>query len=153
LTTRNGESVAQLQRERPATNAAHIGWGLSSVVIVVALLTLMGAAIAIARPAMLLAPHDEITSAVRVYAGYLWARNLTLALALLALLMIGARHALGNLMAVVGLIQIVDAATDVAEQRWPIVPVVLILGVIILIAAARLSGAAFWKRAAWVRGN
>jgi hypothetical protein len=40
---------------------------------------------------------------------------------------------------------------DVAEGRWTIVPVVLVLGLVFLIGAARLSDSPFWKLEAWMR--
>jgi hypothetical protein len=40
---------------------------------------------------------------------------------------------------------------DVAEGRWTIVPVVLVIGVAFLIGAARLSDYPFWKLEAWMR--
>ena len=122
------------------------------IVIVGALLTLMGAVIALVHPVMLVAPRDEINRAVRIYAGYLATRNLTLAVLLMALLLVGARRSLGNLMVLVGLIQVLDACMDVYERRWAIVPGVLAFGLIFLIGAARLSdGNPFWKLKAWTQ--
>jgi hypothetical protein len=112
-------------------------------------LTAMGAVIAMVNPAMLVSPHDEINGAVHIYAGYLASRNLALAGMLLALLMIGARRALGNLVAIVGLIQFLDACMDVAEGRWTVAAGVVVFGVLFLFAATRFSGAAFWKVEAW----
>jgi hypothetical protein len=98
---------------------------------------------------MLLQPNAEITVAVRIYAGYLTARNLVLALMLFALLMAGARRALGNLLAIVGLIQLLDCAVDCLEARWMVAPGVLVLGIIFLSAASRLCGR-LWRRDAWM---
>jgi hypothetical protein len=50
---------------------------------------------------------------------------------------------------VVGFIQLVDFCIDCAEARWTVAPGVLMLGVLLLVAASRLSGSAFWRRAAW----
>ncbi len=124
-------------------------WWLSAIVILGAALTAMGAIIALVHPAMLVSPHEEINGAVHIYAGYMAARNLALAFMLVALLLIGARRALGNLMVLVGLVQILDTCMDVAEGRWAIVPGVLIFGLAFFIGAARLSGFPFWKLAAW----
>lgn len=126
-----------------------IAWWLSAIVILGATLTAMGAVIALVHPAMLASPHDEINGAVHIYAGYLAARNLALAAMLVALLLIRARRALGNLMVLVGLIQVLDVCMDVAEGRWAIVPGVSIFGLLFLIGAARLSGFPFWRIAAW----
>ena len=128
-----------------------IAWWLRVIVILGALLTAMGAVIALAQPALLVSPDDEINGAVRIYAGYLVARNLAIALMLMALLALGARRALGNLMVLVGLIQLLDVCMDVAEGRWTIVPVVLVIGVAFLVGAARLSDYPFWKLEAWMR--
>jgi hypothetical protein len=122
---------------------------VSLVVLVGALLTAMGAVIALVNPAMLAAPHIEINGAVHIYAGYLAARNFALAFMLVALLLLRARRALGNLMALVGLIQFLDFCMDCAEGRWMVAPGVLVFGLIFLAGAARLSGAPFWRREAW----
>jgi len=120
------------------------------VVVLGAILTAMGAVIALANPAMLVSPHDEINGAVRVFAGYLFARNLAIALLLVALLLMGAQRALGNLLALVGLIQVLDAVMDAVEGRWPVFAGVLVLGIVFLIASAKLcDGYAFWRREAW----
>lgn len=120
------------------------------VVILGAILTAMGAVIALVHPAMLASPHDEINGAVRIYAGYMAARNIGLAFALIALLSIGAKRALSNLLVLVGLIQLLDAVFDVMEARWTVAPGVLIFGVVFLVTSVRLSdGVPFWKRAAW----
>ncbi|KAA6459706.1 hypothetical protein DYQ86_16450 [Acidobacteria bacterium AB60] len=119
------------------------------VVIVSAVLMGAGAVIALVNPAMLVDPHAEINAAVRTYAGYLTARNGVLAVVMLVLLMVGARRALGNLVALVGLIQLFDFVVDCAEARWQVAAGVLVLGILLLMAAGRLAGAAFWRRAAW----
>jgi hypothetical protein len=126
-----------------------VGWWPRVVVLLGVLLAAIGAIIALVHPAMLVSPHDEINGAVHIYAGYLAARSIALAVMLLALLIIGARRALGNLVAIVGLIQLLDAVMDVAEGRWPAAAGVLVFGVVFLIAAAQISGAPFWKVVAW----
>lgn len=133
----------------PAAKPSLIPWWVRVSVILGASLLAMGAVIAILQPAMLVSPRDEINGAVRIYAGYLAARNGALALMLVVLLVIGAKRALGNLMVLVGLIQLLDIAMDVAEGRWPIIPGVLVFGVVFLAAAARVSGYPFWKAEAW----
>jgi hypothetical protein len=121
------------------------------IVIFGAMLTILGAVIALVHPVMLVSPHDEINRAVQIYAGYLAARNLALAFMLIALLVVGARRSLGNLMVLVGLIQLLDACMDVYEGRWAVVPGVLVFGLIFLIGATRLSdGNSFWKLRAWI---
>jgi hypothetical protein len=145
---KNAEAI-MAARETVASQP--IAWWVRVTVILGALLTAMGAVIALFQPALLVSPHDEINGAVRIFAGYLVARNLAIALMLIALLVLGARRALGNLMVLVGLIQLLDVCMDVAEGRWTIVPVVLVLGLVFLIGAARLSDSPFWKLEAWMR--
>jgi hypothetical protein len=128
-----------------------IAWWIRVVVILGAALTAMGAIIAFVNPGMLVSPHDEINGAVHVYAGYLVARNLAIAIMLVALLLLGAKRALGNLMVLVGLIQLLDVCMDVAEGRWSIVPGILVFGVVFLVVAARLSKYPFWRSEAWSR--
>jgi hypothetical protein len=100
---------------------------------------------------MLVSPHDEINGAVRIYAGYLVARNFAIAIMLVTLLVLGARRALGNLMVLVGFIQLLDVCMDVAEGRWSIVPGILVFGIVFLVGAARLSGFPFWRIEGWSR--
>jgi hypothetical protein len=98
---------------------------------------------------MLMSPHDEVTNGVKIYAGYLVARNLALGLFLPLLLLLRARRALASMMVLVGVIQILDVIMDCIEGRWAIVPGVLVLGIVYLIAAARVSEAPFWNRESW----
>jgi len=132
-------------------NLPKISWWVAIAVLLGALLMATGAVLALVHPAMLVSPHDEINNAVRVYAGYLAARNGALAIMLVALLVIGARRALANLMVLVALIQILDAVMDSLEARWTLVPGVLVFAIIFLIAAARLSGCPFWRSQAWTQ--
>jgi len=125
-------------------------WRLA-LVILAAALSGMGAVIALLNPAMLVGPHAEINAAVHTYAGYLVSRNLVIAAVLIGLLVARLWRPLGLMMAVVGLIQVVDAAVDCVEGRWAVAPGVLVLGVVFLIAASGLSGGyGFWRREAWM---
>jgi hypothetical protein len=112
-----------------------------------------GAILAFFRPQMLVSPQDEINGAVRIYAGYLTARNLTIALMLLAALALRARNMLNSLVLLTAFVQAFDAIVDVAEGRWVIVPGVAVLAVLFFFAAARLSGHPFWKVQAWRLGD
>jgi hypothetical protein len=138
----------EVQRDNERDSQA-IPWWLRIVVVLGALLMAAGAVIALVHPALLVSPHDEINGAVRIYAGYLTSRNLALALMLLLLLGLSARRALSNLMVVVALVQVLDACLECAEGRWVIAPGVVVFGIVFLVGAARLSGHAFWKAAAW----
>lgn len=137
--------------QSPAPNRDRgIPWWLGLIVVLGALLTAMGAVIALVNPVMLVSPHDEVNGAVHIYAGYMAARNLGLAFMLVALLCIGARRALGTVMVLVGLIQLLDTCMDVVEGRWAVAPGVFVFGVVFLIAAAKLLGGfPFWRLEAW----
>ena len=113
------------------------------------LLMTLGGLIALVNPSMLMSPNDQITDGVKIYAGYLVARNLALGLFLPLLLAMRARCALGSMMVLVGFIQLFDVIMDCIEGRWAIVPGVLVLGILYLIAAARVSGAPFWRPESW----
>jgi hypothetical protein len=145
-------------RFQPGTNAvaspdaaAPIAWWLRAVVILGALLMATGAVLALIRPAMLVSSHDEINGAVHIYAGYLASRNMALAIMLITFLSLSAKRALSNLMFLVALIQLLDACIDIAEHRWPIVPGVIVLGLIFLFGASRLSNYPVWKSEFWTR--
>ena len=120
------------------------------IVILGALLTAMGGVLALVHPASLVSAHDEINGAVHIYAGYLASRNLAIALLLIALLSLGARRALSQLLVLVALIQLLDACIDCWEGRWMLLPGILLLCILFLLAAARLSGHRPWTQAAWL---
>jgi hypothetical protein len=122
-------------------------WWVNAMVIIGALLFGAGGIIALIRPEMLVSPHVEVNSAVRVYAGYLVSRNVALAIMLVVTWVSGARQALSRLMAFAGLVQLFDAGLDAAEGRMMLVPGVIALGALFFFAAARLSGILFTKEA------
>ena len=130
------------------SHAALPKW-LPLIVVPGALLLAAGAVIALVNPAMLASPGIAINGAVHVYAGYLVARNLALALLLLVTLSMGARRSLSTLMVLTALIQLFDAGMDIVERRWPLIPGVLIFAALFLFGAARITGAPVWRRAAW----
>lgn len=122
---------------------------VQTVVALGALLMAAGGVIAIAHPAMLVSPQDQINGAARIYAGYLASRNLALAAMLVVAMSLRARGALGNLMVLTAFIQVADAVIDGAEGRWPVVPGVVVFGLVFFLGAARISGYPFWSGAAW----
>jgi hypothetical protein len=130
------------------THAALPKW-LPLIVIPGALLLGAGAIIALVNPAMLASPGIAINGAVHVYAGYLVARNLALAVLLLVTLSMGARRSLSTLMVLTALIQFFDAAMDMMEGRWQLIPGVVVFAVVFLFGAARITGAPIWRAAAW----
>ena len=83
------QTNSSLLREKPA-----IGWFPKVVAVLGALLLITGALIALFHPVMLGSPHDEINGAVHIYAGYLAARNLAMAIMLLAALGFAAKRLL-----------------------------------------------------------
>lgn len=137
------------QDEDRITATEPIPLWIKAVVVLGAVLMGMGAVIAFVQPGILLQPHAEITPEVRTYAGYLASRNAVLAIMLLMLLMANSRRALGNLLAIVGLIQLLDCFIDCCDNRWAVAPGVLVLGLIFLVSANRLCGP-FWRRNAWI---
>lgn len=129
-------------RERPLSPR----W-VAPIVIPGALLLATGAVIALVNPAMLAA--GEINGSVHVYAGYLAARNLALALLLVVTLGMGARRPLSTLMVLTAVIQLFDAIMNCIEGRWPLIPGILIFAVAFLFGASRATGYPFWSLAAW----
>ncbi len=127
---RAGVSVARSDGGAP-------GW-VTAVVILGALVMVAGALIAVVRPALLLSPTDEVTGAVRVFAGYLFSRNLALGVLLIVMLRLRAWGALKGLMVLYALVQLLDAMVDGFEGRWAIAPGVLVLGVLFAVAATRV---------------
>jgi hypothetical protein len=130
-----------------------IPWLVTAVLLLGAALLTAGGVIALLNPRMLAAPADDINHAVRVYAGYLASRNFALALMLVASIVFGARSLMHSLAVLIGLVQFADAVFDALEGRWNIVPGVVILGLLVFLAASRISGAAFWKREAWANSQ
>jgi hypothetical protein len=57
-----------------------IPWWIRLVVPLGAILMATGAILALANPAMLVSPGDEINGAVPIYAGYLASRNIAIAI-------------------------------------------------------------------------
>jgi hypothetical protein len=132
-----------------APNNITIRWFPKAITILGAILLAAGAGIALFRPAMLVSPQAEINEAVRIYAGYLASRNLSLAIALLLALALRAKRALHTLLLLVAMVQSLDAVIDCLEHRWTIVPGVAILALLFFLASASLSGYPFWKIQAW----
>jgi hypothetical protein len=150
--------MPELQSTRPAPlanlRAAQLAnnpfpWWLQTIVLVGSFLMAVGALIALLNPAMLVSPHDEISAAVHIYAGYLFSRNAALAILLVVSMIVRARGTLNTLVLLTAFIQLLDAAVDCMEGRWVIVPGVMLFGLLFLLASARLSGHPFWRREPW----
>jgi hypothetical protein len=103
------------------------------------LLLAAGAVIALIQPSLLLAPDDQITHGVRVYADYLFSRNLAVAVTLAAALVARARRLVAALMALTALMQIFDIALDAATARWVLIPGLVVFGAAFALGATRLN--------------
>jgi hypothetical protein len=90
-----------------------------------------------------------MTEAARVYADYMFARNLSLAVLLLLLLAARIRRMLAGLMVLIALIQIVDIVDDLARGAFLLVPGLLVFAIVFLLGAWQLFGEAVWHINAW----
>ncbi len=131
----------QAQTGRPATETQPPPpatwpwpWWLITIVILGAVLIATGAVIAI------FASGEHLNAAGHNYADYFITRNLALAVMLLAMLALRARHVLAALMTLTALIQVLDAITATATNRLGLVPIDLIFAAVFLFGAVRLSG-------------
>jgi hypothetical protein len=104
----------------------------------------LGAFFALFDPALLVGQGEQMNTAARVFAGYLFSRNVAVAALLAGTLAFRARKALGALLALTALIQFLDGAVDCYEQRWAIVPVVVVLGLAFLSAVGTTLGRSMW---------
>jgi hypothetical protein len=130
------------------TAVARIPLWVAIVVILGALLTLTGALVAKIDPA-LLTNGSPTTDAVRVYADYMFARNLALALMLLVLLAVRARRMLAGFMVLIALIQLIDIGDDLARGAIVLVPGLLVFAILFLLGAWQLLGRPLWQLNAW----
>ena len=121
---------------------------VSIVVVIGALLTATGAVISKVDPT-LLTNGSPMTDAARVYADYMFARNLSLEVMLLLLLALRAPRMLAGFMVLIALIQFVDVIDDLARGAFLLVPGLLVFAVVFLVGASRLFGQAFWHVDAW----
>ena len=121
---------------------------VSIVVILGAVLTATGAVISKVDPT-LLTNGGTMTGAARVYADYMFARNLPLAVLLLLLLASRARRMLAGFMVLTALIQVVDVIDDLTRGTFLLVPGLLVFAIVFLVGASRLFGEAVWHVHAW----
>ena len=133
---------------RLSQSFVHIPLWIAIVVILGSLLTAAGAIISKVDPT-LLTNNSPMTDAARVYADYMFARNLPLAVMLLFLLLVKARHMLAGFMMLTAFIQIVDVINDVARGAFLLIPGLLIFAALFLIGAWQLFGQAIWHIDAW----
>jgi hypothetical protein len=142
------DGSAQANDLRTPQSVVRIPLWVSIVVILGALLTATGAVISKVDPT-LLTNGSPMTDAARVYADYLFARNLSLAVMLLLLLALRARRMLAGFMVLIALIQLVDVIDDLARGAFLLVPGLLVFAVVFLVGASRLFGQAVWHVDAW----
>jgi hypothetical protein len=137
------DDSVQTDNLRTSLSNVRIPLWISIVVILGSLLTATGAVISKVDPT-LLTNGSTMTDAARVYADYMFARNLPLALMLLFLLAVRARRMLAGFMVLTALIQLVDMINDVARGAVVLVPGLLVFAIVFLIGAWQLFGEAFW---------
>jgi hypothetical protein len=142
----------QLDDFRLSQTFIHIPLWISIVVILGALLTATGAIISKVDPT-LLTNGSQMTGAAQVYADYMFARNLPLAIMLLFLLAVKARHMLAGFMVLTAFIQIVDVINDLARGALLLIPGLLIFAAVFMIGAWQLFGQAIWHVDAWREGS
>jgi hypothetical protein len=133
-------------------SVVHIPLWVSIVVIFGALLTAAGAVISKVDPT-LLTNGSPMTDAAWVYADYMFARNLPLAVLLLLLLAVRAQRMLAGFMVLTALIQLVDVINDLARGAFVLVPGLLVFAIVFLIGAWQLFGQAVWHVDAWREGS
>ncbi|HEX4203454.1 MAG TPA: hypothetical protein VHZ51_04505 [Ktedonobacteraceae bacterium] len=121
---------------------------VSIVVILGALLSLTGAVISKVNPT-LLASGGPMTETARVYADYMFARSLALAVMLLFLLAVRSRRMLAGFMVLIALIQLVDGVDDLVRGAFLLVPGLLVFALVFLAGAWRLFRQAPWRLDAW----
>ena len=140
--------LTQSQTNGFETQTLHIPLWVSILVTFGALLTTTGAVISKVDPA-LLTNGSTITEATRVYADYMFARSLSLAVILLFLLTVKARRMLAAFMILIALIQIVDVIDDLASGALRLGRGLLVFAIVFLFGAWQLFGQAIWHVNVW----
>jgi hypothetical protein len=150
MTKHSIQSDGTVQADDPRTpqSFVHIPLWISIVVILGVLLIATGAIISKVDPT-LLTNGSPMTDAARVYADYLFARNLPLAVMLLFLLVVKAQRMLAGFMVLTAFIQLVDVINDLTRGAVVLVPGLLVFAIVFLIGAWQLFGQAFWHVDAW----
>src|SRR5437773_4276084 len=120
---------------RLSQSFVHIPLWIAIVVILGSLLTAAGAIISKVDPT-LLTNSSPMTDAARVYADYMFARNLPLAVMLFLLLAARARRMLAGFMVLIALIQIIDVINDLIRGEFLLVPGLLVFAIVFLIGAS-----------------
>ena len=92
---------------------------------------------------------SQVTDAVRVYADYTFSRNLSLAILLLFLLVMGNRRMLAAFMVLTALIQFVDVINDLTTGDYILATGLLVFVIAFLLGASSLFKRAFWRIDTW----
>ena len=145
--TREEKNTTQTA-DSQTSQTQHIPWWVIIVVILGAALLATGAIISKIDPT-LLTDNTPMNDAGRVYADYLFARNLPLALMLLLLLATRARRMLAGFMTLVAFIQVFDSINDLTRGAFVLVPGLLVFALVFLLGAAQLFGQALWRLDTW----
>lgn len=148
LFSRSGNEAAQNDVPRTPPAEGHIPWWVSLVVLLGVVLLITGAVISKVDPT-LLTSKSPMTDALQVYADYLFARNLAVAILLVFLLVVKARQMLAGFMVLTALIQTLDILNDLVRGDWILVPGLVVFALVFLLGARRLSGQALWRVEAW----
>ncbi len=150
MTESSSHSDGPIQEEDSGSSqlVSHIPLWVSIVVILGALLIATGAVISKLAPT-LLTNGEAMTGAARVYADYMFARNLPLAVMLFLLLATKARRMLAGFMVLTALIQIVDVINDLTRGAFLLIPGLLVFAIVFLVGASQLLGQAVWRVDAW----
>src|SRR5216683_4001259 len=119
MTKNSAQSDDSVQADnlRTPQSVVRIPLWVSIVVILGAVLTATGAVISKVDPTIL-TNGGSMTGAARVYADYMFARNLPLAVMLLLLLALRVRRMLAGFMVLIALIQFVDIIDDLARGAF-----------------------------------
>ena len=142
----NGSEPVDVLRTPPA--GGRIPWWVSIVVLLGVVLLVTGAVISKVDPT-LLTSKSPMTDALRVYADYLFARNLAVAILLVFLLVVKAQRMLAGFMVLTALIQTLDIINDLARGDWMLVPGLVVFALVLLLGATRLVGQAIWRVETW----
>ncbi len=127
------------QRSTAIASVAPIPRWITAFAILAAILLITGAGISLFAPERLVPLGVEINSAVRVYAGYTFSRDLGLFAMLCLGLVRRSRSILLVMMGLFALINGCDAIMDIKESRIPVFAIAILLSAIAAIACARLS--------------
>jgi hypothetical protein len=150
MTIPNKSGNGSVQHDVPRTlpSGEHVPWWVAIVVLLGVVLLLTGAMISKVDPT-LLTSKSPLTDALQVYADYLFARNLAVAIFLVVLLVGKAQRMLAGFMVLTALIQTLDILNDLARGDWVLVPGLVVFALVFLLGARRLFGQAVWRVEAW----